>query len=150
MKALIDFDVILYRCGFAAEKSVFKVYLRGSEEEFGPVYTAEGIREAKEFIGNNQDLYFVREVTPEPIENCLHSVKLQVQSIIQDVGATSWQGYLTGRDQFREKVATIKPYKGNRDPTHKPYHYDAIKDYLIGKWGAKVVSHYEADDAMAM
>lgn len=58
--------------------------------------------------------------------------------------------YVTGSGNFREQVATILPYKGNRDPTHKPKYYKEIKKRLLDKWGAILVHGYEADDAMAI
>lgn len=150
MKALIDGDVIRYRCGFAAERKIYKVYLRGTEDEFGPVGTFLSNAEANGFINGESDYYIVSEVIPEPIENCLHSVKLQIQSIINELDASEWKIYLTGPNQFREKRATIKPYKGNRDPLHKPFYYKEIGDYLVKYWGAQFIEYYEADDALAM
>lgn len=84
----------------------------------------------------------------DPIEYCLHSVKLLLQSIIKESGADSYRLFLTGPGNFREKVAVTKPYKGNRDPLNKPVHYAAIKEYLVKHWNAEVVEGYEADDAM--
>lgn len=56
--------------------------------------------------------------------------------------------YITGPGNFREQVATTKVYKGNRDPTHKPEHYSAIRDYMKTVWQAEVVEGREADDAI--
>lgn len=86
----------------------------------------------------------------DPIEYCLHSVKLLLQSIIKESGADSYRLFLTGSGNFREKVAVTKPYKGNRDPLNKPVHYAAIKEYLVKHWDAEVVEGYEADDAMGI
>jgi len=150
MRALIDYDVITYLVGFASEHSTFKVYLRGTEAEFGAVCVCKSMKEVRQFIADNQDYYWVKDIQPEPLAYCLHSVKITIQSILEAVGATSYTGFLTGKQQFREQVATIKPYKGNRDPFHKPVHYDNIKKYLIDQWNAEVVDYYEADDALAM
>ena len=146
MRAIIDYDVLCYRCGFASEHTSYNILEKGSDIK---VYTANSMKEVHAFIGESQDLYPVKQVTPEPLANCLHSVKISIQSILDEVKAVSFSGYLTGKDQFREKVAMIKPYKGNRDPSHKPFYYKEIKEYLINKWKAQVVEYYEADDAMA-
>ena len=146
MRAIIDYDVICYRCGFASEHTSYNILEKGSDIK---VYTANSMKEVHAFIGESQDLYPVKQVTPEPLANCLHSVKISIQSILDEVKAKSFSGYLTGKNQFREKVAMIKPYKGNRDPSHKPFYYNEIKEYLINKWKAQVVEYYEADDAMA-
>ena len=64
--------------------------------------------------------------------------------------AEHYKVYLTGKGNFRDDVASILPYKGNRDDLHKPIHYDAIKQYLIDVWDAEVIEGMEADDAMAI
>lgn len=57
--------------------------------------------------------------------------------------------YLTSDDKsnFRFDLAKTKPYKGNRKAP-KPIHYEAVRDYLVDKHGATVVSGIEADDAL--
>lgn len=55
---------------------------------------------------------------------------------------------LTGKDNFRDEVATILPYKGNRLDAPKPSNYKEMKDYLINVWDAQVVEGEEADDMM--
>lgn len=86
----------------------------------------------------------------EPLENCLHSVKLMIENICRQTQADEYEVFLTGKGNYREEVATIKPYKGNRDSSHKPTHFEAIKEYLIKVHGAVVVDGMEADDAMGI
>ena len=57
--------------------------------------------------------------------------------------------FLSGRSNFRDNIATIKVYKGNRDPLHKPHWYDEIKEYLRSVWKAEAEEHLEADDILA-
>jgi len=57
--------------------------------------------------------------------------------------------YLGGKDNFRIKAATTKPYKGNRKDTPKPRHLAHCRRYLITDYKAIVVNGYEADDAIA-
>ena len=58
--------------------------------------------------------------------------------------------YIHGGGNFREQAATIKPYKGNRDPTHKPKYSAEIKKYMTDVWNALVVTGIETDDAIAI
>ena len=58
--------------------------------------------------------------------------------------------YLTGGDNFREKIAKKKGYKENRKDAVKPLLFNDISTYLIDSWGAEVVNGMEADDAMAI
>jgi 5'-3' exonuclease len=54
--------------------------------------------------------------------------------------------YLSGPTNFRTGIATIKPYKGNRDPDHRPKHGPAIKEYMEHKYNTVYSEDEEADD----
>lgn len=71
-----------------------------------------------------------------------------IDSILE--GRSEYILFLTGSGNFREEVATILPYKGNRDPTHKPKYYKSLREYMFTKHNAVEVNGMEADDAMAM
>ena len=86
----------------------------------------------------------------DPIENCLHSVKLMIQNILSKTGATEYTVYLTGKNNYRDSIAVTKPYKGNRDSSHKPTYFNEITEYLIAVHGAVVINGMEADDAMGI
>lgn len=87
----------------------------------------------------------------EPLENALHSVKLYIQGILDKFpDRESYQVYLTGKENFRYKIATIKEYKGNRKDVPKPQYYNEIREYMVNVWKAEVINGMEADDAMAM
>ncbi len=85
----------------------------------------------------------------DPVENALHSVKIMLSSIVDAVGADSYRLFLTGTGNYREELATILPYKGNRKGD-KPVHYDAIRRYMVDIWDAEVIDGMEADDAMGI
>lgn len=73
----------------------------------------------------------------------------RINNILEAVGATSHKIYITGPGNFRESVATIQKYKGNR-PKDKPYWHAHIKDFLVYHRSAKVVEGVEADDAVGI
>lgn len=58
--------------------------------------------------------------------------------------------YLTGKGNFREKIAEQRGYKANRLDKVKPFHYENLKGYLIAVYGAQVYDGMEADDAMCI
>ena len=60
-----------------------------------------------------------------------------------------YQGYLTGKNNYRKDIATTAPYKGNRTQ-EKPVHYELIREYLASAWGCVVVEEQEADDAIGI
>lgn len=71
-----------------------------------------------------------------------------INNIIKQTDADEYEIFLTGKGNYRETVATIKPYKGNRDSSHKPTFFNEITEYLINVHGAVVIEGKEADDAM--
>lgn len=77
-------------------------------------------------------------------------IDAQLDSILNATQATSWQGYLTGPGNFRDKIATIKPYKGTRDRADRPFWYQGVYNYLRDERGCKVIQGMEADDAIAI
>jgi 5'-3' exonuclease len=60
-----------------------------------------------------------------------------------------YQGYLTGKKNFRNDIAVTAPYKGNRKAA-KPKHYDRLRDYMQKAWGFVMIEDQEADDAIGI
>lgn len=87
----------------------------------------------------------------EPLNYTLQSVKTVMESIRSTFkDAPEHRVFLTGKGNYRDKLATIKVYKGNRDPNNKPEYYDEIRQYLIDFHGAEIVDGMEADDKMGI
>lgn len=127
MRVLVDADVFAYSCGFASQKTV----------------------------------YFTQEpdVVAEPVDHALRLCKNALTGIYEEVdtwlsksgeSASPLELFMTGKDNFRDKLATIREYKGHRKGKPKPVHYQAIRDYMVDVWSAVVVDGYEADDAVAI
>lgn len=75
----------------------------------------------------------------------------RAEKICKDAGCDSWKGFLTfGPDNFRIKLATIKPYKGNRADKEKPKHYDRIRGFLSDLPNVVMTRGMEADDALGI
>lgn len=74
----------------------------------------------------------------------------RIEFILNAVEAPTWQGYLTGKDNFRETTATILPYKGHRNRGDRPFWYYGIYNYLRDVRSAIVVDNREADDQLAI
>ena len=123
---LMDFDVMLYESGFSADAS-YRKELEGRgltkeqaiEQAQHDDYTGWAIHALQKLLGSITDKFNSRGV-----------------------------GYLTGSGNFREAEATLRPYKGTRDPTHKPKYYKELKQYMIDVLGARVIHGEEADDAL--
>lgn len=150
MRALIDGDILRYRIGFACEKPVWRIYEAPYVGAYDYVASFTKKEDAEYWVGEHKDDFeIVKETEPDSIENCLHSLKLQLNYILERIKAHDYKIYLSKRPCFREDVAKTRPYKGNR-PDRKPYHYDNITKYLIDYCGAEEVEFLEADDALAI
>lgn len=73
----------------------------------------------------------------------------RIANIAAITGSDEYILFLTGKNNFREKIATIKPYKGNR-LQEKPFHYKNLRAYIVGKHNGIITDGIEADDAMAI
>lgn len=148
MIALIDGDILVYLGGFSTEHTYYDVFHKDEH-----ILTFDYHGQLWEWIPWCDDLDNIR-VEPrrevQPLSFCLHAVKELIQSIQVDTQATDIRIFISGKNNFREKIATIAPYKGNRDKTHKPKYYDQIKSYLISRYGAMIVDDQEADDALGI
>lgn len=70
--------------------------------------------------------------------------------ILDDLKCDNYVGYLSPTDgNFRNNIATIKPYKGNRKQP-KPKWYNELRTYLKDKWFAHIPVSIEADDALGI
>lgn len=153
MKLLIDGDPIVYRAGFAGEATWYVgVYEEGDGMYPFRIRAGEWLA----FKDKYAPVEFEKEIEPEPVQNVLQIVNTQIASILHEVekryavSVTSTSIILSGPGNYRERIAKQRPYKGNRDPDHKPYHYQAIRDYLTRDWGAIVVHGREADDELSI
>jgi len=120
-RVIVDCDQLVYACGFAAEK------------------------EKNDLTG---------EVILQPLNHCLSTVRTSLESLIKRYEVqhndTHFFVYLTGKGNFRDTLATILPYKGNRKELKKPAYYEDIREYLVKHWDARVVDGMEADDAVCI
>lgn len=143
MFLLIDGDILIYRCGFAAEKTKYLT------EEGGVFSHFENAKDAK---AHSKDAVLWSRKEVEPLSHALAMVK----NVIEDIqdrhaefsGTRIWLTPSTGN--FREAVSTRTKYKGNRDGQQRPVHYSAIRDYLVDNWGAQYTVGQEADDAIGI
>lgn len=151
MLCLIDGDILRYRIGFACETHYYDIYAKGDEDR-GILHSADNAKDRDEwirvYIGSKDDVTIKERFIPDPVENCLHSVKMQLEFILSRTGATAYRIFLSGKGNFRDSL--VDYYKANRKDARKPFHYDNIGKYLIENWKAEVVNGQEADDALGI
>lgn len=82
---------------------------------------------------------------------CSNLLQQRIDEICRAVGTDEEPIlYLTGKGNFREDIATVKPYKGNRVNQPKPFHFQNLTAYVQASYNTIVVDGIEADDKMAI
>ena len=85
-------------------------------------------------------------IEAEPVENCLHGLKETIRSLCEAVEADEYKLFLTGKGNFR--YAVDPEYKANRKDAARPYHYDALRQYMQKHHPCSVSDGEEADDEL--
>jgi len=151
MKALIDGDILVYRCAFAAESTRYTLL---DPESGVPIGQFESSADMKAYIKENalsEGEYEVdRERLYEPLSHALANVKSVMNTILTRVGTQDYHLFLSQGKCFRNNIATILEYKANRKDAPRPIYYDETREYLVNQYGARIYSSIEADDALAM
>lgn len=150
MKALIDMDIVVYRAGFASQKTTWTY----KNENFGIKVTklkATSILKKRGVEVNAEQWEEVLLV--DDISFALHLAKQIIYSIINETEASNYKGFLSTTGDttlFRNEYAVTQGYKANRKDFKKPVHYEAIRNYLLKYYNVEMVSGIEADDALGI
>lgn len=144
--ALVDMDLIVYRIGFACDNWHYEYcgdifssqkelvsYLKSQFSD--PEEQAERLKTAE------------RKRDPETWADTQETVGGFVEDLVADF--IDYKGFISGKSNFRYKIATILPYKGTR-VAEKPFHYDAIRQYLVESYGAVISEGIESDDNLGL
>ena len=90
------------------------------------------------------------------VRSATRRADLRMKQIIAETRAESYTGYLTGKNNFRDLIATLQRYKGNRYDkngkriTVQPLWLSAVRLHLQNKWGCLMCEGQEADDALSI
>jgi len=162
IKLIIDGDPMVYRSGFAAQSAVYEIVYENEagigEFKFDRTDGHTALANFKEWKTANADCVILQEtktVRAEPVSHALQLVKRAIVDIEGEIydkfkGEINTQVILSGPGNYRESIATIRPYKGNRDPSHIPVHYNSIRQYMIDQYCAQVIHGREADDEVSI
>lgn len=151
--ALIDGDIVVYAAAFAAQKIQYNLHLvEGESVQETPAQTFLYKKELNNYLEENSiEEFEVRSsLLVEPLSYALSNAKSMIHYIQETLTPKEIVVFLSGEDNFREKIATYSKYKGNRDSAPVPIHKDAVIDYLKRVFGAVVIDGQEADDAMGI
>lgn len=158
-RILVDSDVYAYSAGGATQHTSYDcgaLLPDGTVEEIvHPSMDAVRAWRAEEWPEGTEFVEPVRLVHAEPESHAIHLVKRSLHAVeramdLAGIEYTRLELFMTGSGNFREKVATIKGYKANRDRNERPVHYKAIRRYLTRAWDAVTVEGMEADDILSI
>jgi len=159
--AYIDADWLLYAAGFAGQKTELVATCedlnspaKGALVAYGPFPNITAVREAMDVDIHGEYQTYTRTVLDEPshfFHSAKHMIEAQLKKIHDKFGEDVKPVLLMDGDgNFRNRIATIRPYKGNRAINSKPLMYNEIKKYLIDNWDAEMIYGQETDDEMAI
>lgn len=140
--ALIDGDEIAYRISSTYQKKLWGVY-----KDNLLLHTFPNKDEAIEWMEdcNEFDLVPIIEIQDSKgFEKKLDDV---ISSIVNSTNSSDFKICISGDNNFRYSLATLVPYKGNRNPEDKPGYYNLFRDYLL-TLNSEVVDYLEADDLL--
>lgn len=156
-RVVVDADYLVYSCGFATQKTRYDLTVVRPDGEEAQVIV-DSAEEARVWLSDEPEgtvHQIDKLIEAEPLDHALFLVNRTLGAVDTHLTAAGiefekMELFITGKGNFREKVATIKGYKANRDPVNRPVHYKSIRRFLKNRWEATEVHGYEADDAVAM
>lgn len=84
----------------------------------------------------------------DPLDIAIRRADDMIKMILERVGATSYNLYISGGTNFRTEYNA--DYKANRQDTVRPEWLEAVREHLVMIHAAKVQDNQEADDAMGI
>ena len=123
--ALVDGDIICYKCAFACQKSIKLIEKDGS--------LVDSVFYYSQFHG-----YHLIDAYMKRIKKDLSTNDLVVILSVDDK-SLNYRTHVKGAE---------KEYKGNRKP--RPFYYKHMRSYMINNYDATIHPQDEADDALGM
>lgn len=147
---LIDGDVLVYESSFGAQRNRYTVTYSGGERTFENAKERDAwLKEAG--LHGQPELYTVTKHLDVLDESAALAIcRNKLTSLLEKLNATSHHVYLTGKGNFREQIATLSPYKGNRSDVEKPVHFAACRAWYENYQHASVTEGQEADDQIGI
>lgn len=145
--AIIDADIVAFRCSAANEtRSIKATHKTTGQEIICPHRTAlkEQIRDV--FQIEEFDIEDIQ--TAEDVSHAFHAINTTIEALKKSCNADDVEIYISGHDNFRDKLPLPSKYKGTRTGI-KPVQLQECREYLVKKKGAEVIHGKEVDDKLA-
>lgn len=157
MIGLLDGDIVVFRCGFAAERNVWHLQIGEDVTTFDYKRDAEDALD-KALPGKfsrveGEDYRLFPERTLEPLSHALQNVKSLIEGVCHECDLDpQWdlKVMLSDGRNYRHDLAKTRPYKGNRKKEHRPTYEAEIKKYLRENYDCIEAEYEEADDLLGI
>lgn len=136
MKPLIDADILRYEIGAC-----------GQYEEDGEVRYREFDQVAEILQNRIEEICRCSEAEEPPTLFLTNSSTLQDR--LNRRAKKQGKPLVEYEPNYRKAIATLKPYKGTRNPD-KPYHYDNLTTHMLGVYDVVLANGMEADDMLGI
>lgn len=149
---MLDGDWIVYTAGFAGQKTFYLAPQIAGVDEFESM---ADVKECAKLRNDGETGPVYARTVADPLAHVLHSAKKMIEAQVEkvkekfNVEDVELQIFIDGSGNFRDRLGTIRPYKGNRIAA-KPVYFMEIRQYLVEHWGAEVVYDQESDDEIAI
>ncbi len=146
----IDGDILPYRVGFVTQRTLYSVEAEGVHS-CTPVLFTKSKAKVNKFVKADPDLLVHEYFYVEQPMQAISTLQLMIKNIVQGCRGNGkrFKVVLSGPTNFRNDVATIQPYKGNRKDFVKPVHFDLLRDWLAGMPYTIFSDNEEADDVLS-
>lgn len=105
------------------------------------VYKAAGATQFRDKVS--------KRIEYAPVVHAFSNAKQLMYKILLRCQSDKYELYLTQcNDTTCFRTALYKDYKANRKQMLRPKYYEAVRNYLVKHWDARIVSKVEADDAV--
>lgn len=143
---IIDSDIHAFRVSTVCESKYMYTHPNGD------VYNVKSKGAFKDYcLENNLDYEsFSCEAkqVADPISYCIKTLNDSLKKVMEFVGATHYEMYIGGSNNFRLKLPLPLEYKSSRSTVSRPLLLTQVKEYLIQHKGAKRITGEEADDVV--
>lgn len=147
---LIDGDVLVYESSFGAQRNRYTITYADGERTFENAKDRDtwlkevGLKDKPEEYTCTKHL----DVLEEGLALLICQNKLN--ALCEKLEADRFNIFLTGKGNYREEVATIKPYKGNRSSVEKPVHFAVCREWFENHTASVISIGEEADDLLGI
>lgn len=141
---LYDLDTIIFRGCFATEKKRYHaVFPSGTSYEFENKTQYNAWKKMGDW--GEHEVHCEHFVAP--LEHAIQACNTIIEGCHNVLGGLEQRFFLSGQENFRTAIASVRPYKGNRDPKQRPVHLQAVREYYV-RYHFATICEGEADDGI--